>query len=179
MLKVNGPENLLAYSGKEVDAVYLGSQAEAGTAAQKRVATLQAQVREAIKADPKIAGLTKDIQIAKGKQVYMQTCFVCHQVDAQGLAGQIPPLAASDYLMADKERSIRWVLQGGSGEITVNNKKYNGVMAPLNNLTDEEVSNVLTFIRNSFGNTGDSVTIDEVRRVRGESPVPTHQESFE
>ncbi|MGV3773719.1 MAG: copper-containing nitrite reductase [Verrucomicrobiales bacterium] len=179
MLKVNGPENLLAYSGKEVDAVYLGSQAEAGTTAQKKVASLQAQVREAIMSDPKIAGLTKEIQVAKGKQVYMQTCFVCHQIDGQGLAGQIPPLAISDYLMADKERSIRWVLQGGSGEITVNGRKYNGVMAPLNNLTDEEISNVLTFVRNSFGNSGAPVTLDEVRRVRSEAPAAVPQESFE
>jgi nitrite reductase (NO-forming) len=112
MLKVSGPENLLAYSGKEVDAVYLGSQAEAGSEAQKQVASLTAQVREAIKSDPKISKLTKDIQIAKGKQVYMQTCFVCHQIDGAGLLGQIPPLAKADYLMEDKERSIRVVLQG-------------------------------------------------------------------
>ena len=80
MLKVNGPENLLAYSGKEVDAVYLGRQAAAGSSAEKEVASLQAHMKEAIKSDPKISGLTKDIQIAKGKQVYMQTCFVCHQI---------------------------------------------------------------------------------------------------
>jgi nitrite reductase (NO-forming) len=179
MLKVSGPENLLAYSGKEVDAVYLGSQAPAGTAAQKEIIALQAQVKEAIKADPRIAGLTKDIQIAKGKQVYMQTCFVCHQVDAMGLPGQIPPLAKSDFLMADKERSIRFVLTGGSGEIVVNGKKFNGVMAPLGNLTDEEVSNVLTFVRNSFGNSGPAVTLDEVRRVRSESPTPAPQNNIE
>src|SRR4051794_35260040 len=85
MLKVTGPENLLAYSGKEVDAVYLGRQAEAGSAAEKEVATLQAQVKEAIRSDAKIQGLTKDIQVAKGKQVFMQTCFVCHQVNGEGI----------------------------------------------------------------------------------------------
>src|SRR6185295_12668544 len=73
MLKVSGPENLLAYSGKEVDAVYLGKQAEAGSDAEKRVVALQAQVREAISSDPKISNLTKEIQIARGKQVFMQT----------------------------------------------------------------------------------------------------------
>lgn len=172
MLKVSGPDNLLTYSGKEVDAVYLGSQAEAGLEAQKQVASLQAQVKEAIAADPKISGLTKDIQIAKGKQVFMQTCFVCHQVNGEGIPNQIPPLAKSDYLMADKERSIRIVLQGQSGEMVVNGKNYNGVMIPLNNLADEEIANVLTYVRNSFGNSGDAVLPAEVRKTRSEVPAP-------
>ena len=172
MLKVSGAENLIAYSGKEVDAVYLGRQAEAGSEAEKKVAALQAQMKEAIKSDPKIAGLTKDIQIAKGKGVFMQTCFVCHQVNGEGIPGQIPPLAKSDYLMADKERSIRGVILGQSGEMTVNGKTYNATMIPLNYLSDEDVANVLTYVRNSFGNSGDVVKADEVRRIRSEAPAP-------
>ena len=172
MLKVAGPENLLVYSGKEVDAVYLGRQAEAGSESEKKVALLQAQMKEAIKADPKIASLTKDIQIAKGKGVFMQTCFVCHQMEGQGIPGQIPPLAKADYLMANKERSIRGVLFGQSGEMTVNGKPYNGTMIPLNYLNDEDVANVLTYVRNSWGNTGDAVSVAEVRRIRSEAPRP-------
>ena len=172
MLKVSGPENLLAYSGKEVDAVYLGRQAEAGSEAEKRIASLQAEVKQAIHSDTKIAGLNKEIQIAKGKQVFMQTCFVCHQITGEGLPGQIPPLAKSDFLMADKERSIRFVLRGQTGEIVVNGKKFNGTMAPLNNLSDEEIANALTYVRNSFGNSGDPVSPDAVRKVRAEAPSP-------
>jgi nitrite reductase (NO-forming) len=179
MLKVAGPENLLAYSGKEVDAVYLGRQAAAGSAAEKELASLQAQVKEAIQADPKITSLTKEIQVTKGKQVFMQTCFVCHQTTGEGLPGQIPPLAKSDFLMADTDRAIRIVLQGRTGEIEVNGKKYNGTMLPLNNLSDEEIANVLTFVRNSFGNSGDAVAIDHVRRIRAESPVLPTATSFE
>ena len=170
MLKVAGPENLLVYSGKEIDAVYLGRQAAAGSESDKQVASLQAQMKEAIKSDPKIAGLTKDIQIAKGKGVFMQTCFVCHQMEGQGIPAQIPPLANSDYLMSDKARSIRAVLQGMSGEITVNGKKYNGTMVPLNYLPDEDIANVMTYVRNSFGNSGDAVSIAEVQRIRSEAP---------
>ncbi len=172
MLKVDGPPDLLTYSGKEVDAVYLGSQAEAGSEAEKRVSSLQAQMKAVISADPKIATLSKEIQIEKGKQVFMQTCFVCHQVDGTGIPGQIPPLEKSDYLMADKERAIRGVLNGQSGEMEVNGKKYNGVMIPLNYLNDEQIANVLTYVRNSFGNSGDAVKIDEVRRIRSETPAP-------
>lgn len=180
MLKVSGPEDLLVYSGKEIDAVYLGRQAEAGSESDKKVALLQAQMKEAIKADPKISELTKEIQIAKGKGVFMQTCFVCHQVNGEGIPGQIPPLAKADYLMADKERSIRGVLFGQSGEMTVNGKKYNGTMIPLNYLSDDDVSHVLTYVRNSFGNSGDAVTPAEVRRIRSEAPPPpTNSEKFE
>lgn len=171
MLKVTGPENLLAYSGKEVDAVYLGKQAAAGSAAEKQIASLQAQVREAISADPKIANLTKEIQIARGKQVFMQTCFVCHQPNGEGIPNQIPPLAKSDFLMADAERSIRIVLQGRSGELEVNGKKFNGTMVPLNNLADEEIANVLTYVRNSFGNTGEPIAPATVRKIRSDAPA--------
>jgi mono/diheme cytochrome c family protein len=58
-------------------------------------------------------------------------------------------------------------------------KKYNGTMVPLNNLSDEDIANVLTYVRSSFGNTGDTVTIDAVRRVRSESPTPAALPSFE
>jgi nitrite reductase (NO-forming) len=172
MLKVNGPENLLAYSGKEVDAVYLGRQAEAGSEAEKRVRALEEQMQQAIKSTPAIANLTKELQVEKGKQVFMQTCFVCHQVDGKGIPNQIPPLAGSDFLMADHERAIRIVLQGQTGELTVNGKKYNGTMVPLNNLSDDEIANVLTYVKNSWGNTAPAVKSDTVRRIRSEAPAP-------
>ncbi len=169
MLKVDGPANLIAYSGKEVDAVYLGKQAEAGTDAEKRVASLKAQVAEEIQSNPKIAGLTKEIQFEKGKAVYMQTCFVCHQVEGQGVPGQIPPLAKSDFLAKlTKEDYIRGVLMGRTGAIVVNGQTYNGIMIPMNYLSDEHVANVLTYVRNSFGNSGEAVTVAEVTRVRKE-----------
>ena len=179
MLKVDGPADLLTYSGKEVDAVYLGQQATAGTDAEKRVAELQAQVKAAIQSDPKIANLTKEIQVERGKQVYLQTCFVCHQVGGEGVPGQIPPLISSDYLMSDKDRSIRAVLQGLSGEIVVNNQKFNGVMIPLNYLPDDQIANVLTYVRNSFGNSGEAVTVEEVRRVRSQLPTQAPAASLE
>jgi nitrite reductase (NO-forming) len=172
MLKAEGPENLIVYSGKEVDAVYLGKQAGAGTDAEKKVAALRAAMAEELKTNPKLVNLTKEIQVEKGKQVFMQTCFVCHQPDAQGIPGQIPPLAKSDFLMADKERSIRGVLAGQSGEMMVNGRKYNGIMVALNYLSDDEVANVLTYVRNSFGNSGEPVKPGEVRRIRSEVPTP-------
>ena len=165
MLKVEGPENLPTYSGKEVDEIYLGS---AGMTQDSKVAELERQQKEAIKADPKIAGLSKEILMEKGKRVYSQACFACHLVTGEGMAGVFPPLAKSDFLMADKDRAIRAVTKGLAGPIKVNGKDYNGVMPPVM-LNDEQISQVLTYIRNEWGNEGDIVTVDEVRKVRAES----------
>jgi nitrite reductase (NO-forming) len=179
MLKVEGAPSPLVYSGKEVDAVYLGKAAGGGET-ERKVAALKAEVAQEIKSNPRIAGLTKEIQIEKGKSVYMQTCYVCHQPEGQGVPGQIPPLAKSDFLAGkDKDNIIRGVVAGRSGPITVNGKSYNGTMVALPYLTDEQIANVLTFVRNNWGNSGDAVTVQEVARIRQEAPPPLAKSSYE
>jgi nitrite reductase (NO-forming) len=172
MLKVEGPTDSIVYSGKEVDAVYLGKAAE-GADSEKRVAELRAEVAAEIKGNPKIATLTKEIQIEKGRGVYMQTCFVCHQMNGEGVPAQIPPLAKSDYFakMTDEE-AIHIVIAGRTGEVIVNGKKYNGTMTPLNYLTDDQIANVLTYVRNSFGNEGAAVSMSDVKKVRATIAAP-------
>lgn len=167
MLKVEGDPNLLVYSGKEVDAVYLGDSALAGTADRKKVAEMEAQMSKAIAADPKIAAMSKEILMEKGKRVYTQACFACHQPEGQGLPGVFPPLAKSDYMMADKTRAITSLIKGLNGPITVNGQQYNGVMPP-SLLNDEQIANVLTYVMNSWGNKGDIVTVDEVKKVHAQ-----------
>jgi mono/diheme cytochrome c family protein len=103
--------------------------------------------------------------IERGKEVYNTQCITCHMDKGEGIEGVFPPVAKSDYLMADKARSIRQILQGASGEMTVNGKTYNGEM-PAIDLTDEQVSDVLNFVRNSWGNKGQAVTPDEVKAER-------------
>jgi nitrite reductase (NO-forming) len=172
MLKVEGPANQIVYSGKEVDAVYLG-KAAAGGDSEKRVAELKAAVAEEIKGNPKIATLTKEIQMEKGKGVFMQTCFVCHQLNGEGLPNQIPPLAKSDFFAKmSNDEAIHTVIAGRTGEVIVNGKKYNGTMTPLNYLSDDQIANVLTYVRNSFGNEGAAVSVDEVKRVRATIAPP-------
>jgi nitrite reductase (NO-forming) len=173
MLKVEGGENQIVYSGKEVDAVYIG-KAAAGSDSERRVAELKAAVAEEIKGNPKIATLTREIQIEKGKGVYMQTCFACHQMNGEGVPAQIPPLAKSDFLAKlSNDEAIHTVIAGRTGEVVVNGKKYNGVMTPLNYLSDDQIANVLTYVRNSFGNEGSSVSADDVKRVRATIAPPT------
>jgi nitrite reductase (NO-forming) len=103
--------------------------------------------------------------LAHGKQVYERTCIACHQADGRGMPGVFPPLAHSDFLMADLPRAIRIVLGGTSGKITVNGRTYDGVMPPLP-LTDAEAAAVLTYVTQSFGNSGEPITLADVARER-------------
>lgn len=103
--------------------------------------------------------------IERGKEIYTTHCVFCHMAEGQGMEGAFPPVAKADYLMADKKRSIEQVINGATGEMTVNGKLYNGEMKSTG-LNDEEVSDVLNYIRNSFGNKGDAVTPEEVKKVR-------------
>lgn len=103
--------------------------------------------------------------IKLGKEIYSSYCVSCHMSEGQGVPGAFPPLAKSDYLMADKERSIRTVMHGLEGEIVVNGTTYNNIMTPLG-LTNEEITHVLNYVRNSWGNEGEVVTFQEVEAVR-------------
>ncbi|MES1169036.1 MAG: c-type cytochrome, partial [Oleiharenicola lentus] len=169
MLKVNGPEDRVIYSGKEIDAVYLGAQAEAGSDSAKREAELKQQIAAEMKANPTIAGLTKEMQLEKGKQVYMGLCFACHQPDGKGLPGAFPPLAGSDFMQADRDRAVRIVLKGLTGPVTVNGTIINSAMPPQEAvLTDAQIADVLTYVFNSWGNSGDAFTAAKVKALRAE-----------
>ena len=168
MLKVAGPGTPRVYSGKEIDEVYLGHYSAAGTAASKREADLVAAKQQAIEQNPQIAGITKEIQIERGKKVFLSACFACHQPDGKGLPTIFPPLAGSDFLKADKERAIRLVVKGLSGPIVVNGKPFNNLMPP-QDFSDEQLADALTYVMNSWGNDFGSVSKDEVRNVRSQT----------
>ncbi|MEJ0054690.1 MAG: cytochrome c [Bacteroidota bacterium] len=103
--------------------------------------------------------------IARGKDVYTTYCTSCHMEQGEGIEDVYPPLAKSDYMMADKKRSIQQIVKGVSGEIKVKGKTYNSEMPGLD-LNDQEVSDVLNYVRNSFGNKGEAVTPDQVKAAR-------------
>ncbi|NJM26461.1 MAG: protein kinase, partial [Bacteroidia bacterium] len=103
--------------------------------------------------------------VARGEEVYLSYCVTCHLDQGQGIDSVYPPLAKSDYLMADKKRSIIQVLQGVTGEIKVNGKAYNNVMTGFD-LSDQEVSDVLNYVRNSWGNKGEPVRPEEVAAAK-------------
>lgn len=103
--------------------------------------------------------------MTRGQEVYTANCVSCHMEKGEGMEGVFPPLAKSNYLMADKKRSIVQIIKGVSGPIKVNGVEYNGEMAAID-LSDQEISDVLNYVRNSFGNKGAAVTPEEVKAAR-------------
>ncbi len=108
-------------------------------------------------------------QKVDGKKVYnMPTCVACHMGDGKGTSGQFPPLAGSEFLKEPEPgRLIRIVLHGISGPLTVNGAQYNNAMVPWKGtLNDQQIADVLTYVRNDWGNTGTPVTPERVKAVR-------------
>jgi len=90
--------------------------------------------------------------IKRGKEVYTLYCQSCHMEDGKGTPEINPPVAKADYVKKPAMTLIGVVLDGQSGEVVVNGKKYNAIMAPQPYLTDEQIADVLNYIRNSWGN---------------------------
>lgn len=151
ILKVPGEHIPSIYSGKTVDSVYLPEGGAIQNLPNEKA--------------PEFSAKTFEQRIEAGKSVYAQNCAACHQAAGEGVPNVFPPLAKSDFLMKDKKRAIDVVLKGKQGEIVVNGAKYNGVM-PMLNLSDEDAANVLTYIRNSWGNKDGEVTPAEVKKER-------------
>jgi mono/diheme cytochrome c family protein len=103
--------------------------------------------------------------IKKGKEVYTQYCQNCHMENGEGQPGIQPPLAKTAYLK-DTKKIISVILEGQSGEIIVNGKKYNGIMPAQAYLTDVQIADVLTYIRRSWGNKYPVVTPAQVKKER-------------
>jgi mono/diheme cytochrome c family protein/glucose/arabinose dehydrogenase len=111
---------------------------------------------------------------AKGAEVFNREghCITCHQSDGKGLpAAQFPPIAGSEWITGSEERLIKLTLHGLQGPIKVNGTHYPGVvpMTPFKMLSDEEISAVLTFVRNTFGNKASVITPTSVKKVREET----------
>lgn len=103
--------------------------------------------------------------IQRGESIYTGYCVTCHLTNGEGIPAVFPPLAKSDYLMNNRLGSIRAIKQGMDGEVTVNGMTYNSIMSSFG-LDDQEVTDVMNYILNSWGNQGAEVTLAEVRSVK-------------
>lgn len=101
----------------------------------------------------------------RGKEVYALYCQNCHMENGQGMEGVNPPLAKTTYLK-DTKKNIGIILNGQTGDVVVNGKKYNAIMNPLNYLDDKQIADVLNYIRNSWGNKYPIVTPAQVKAER-------------
>jgi mono/diheme cytochrome c family protein len=105
-----------------------------------------------------------------GNRTYNMACLPCHQADGEGVPGQFPPLAGSEWVISEGHgRLVRIILNGLQGPITVRGQVYNNVMPPWrDNLTDEQIAAVSTYVRNQWGNRASSVAVEEVAAIRQE-----------
>ena len=103
--------------------------------------------------------------LLKGKAIYTQYCLSCHQADGGGVDGLNPPLTKTDYVLGDKTRLTKVLLNGLQG-VDINGEEYHNVMPSQDFLTDQQMADVLTYIRNNFGNKASAVTVGEVKAVR-------------
>lgn len=104
--------------------------------------------------------------IDRGNEIYTDFCISCHLPNGTGVRKIYPPLAKSDYLIKNREASIKAIKFGLNGEIIVNNEKYNNVMTALG-LSDDEVADVMNYISNSWGNKNEkTVTEEEVSKIK-------------
>jgi mono/diheme cytochrome c family protein len=123
---------------------------------------LKAQVKHSIKHSKSHLALS----IANGKLVYTQNCASCHQVDGHGVQNMNPPLIQTSYILGDKAKLIKIVLNGFNEDVEINGNTYSNTMASHDFLKDQEIADVLTYIRHSFGNKASAVSVAMVKSQR-------------
>jgi mono/diheme cytochrome c family protein len=111
-------------------------------------------------------GGISEATMESGKKVYQAYCQSCHMEDGAGVPRMNAPLIGSQYVAGDKEKLINSVLHGSEAFANDPGRKYQNKMPSLANLTDQEIADVLTYIRNSFNNEESAIEPEEVQLAR-------------
>ena len=106
--------------------------------------------------------------VERGQKVYKGTCLACHQTDGLGVQRMNPPLVKTKWVLGDKKALARIVLNGlKGGEIEIDGDDFHNPMPPqAAQLTDQQIADALTYVRNNFGNKASAVTPAEVKAGR-------------
>ncbi len=103
----------------------------------------------------------------RGQKIYEQTCLTCHQADAGGVPGMTPPLQKSPYVQGPAVKLISIVLNGLNDGVEIEGETYTNPMPPFNTvLKDQEIADVLTYLRSHFGNKAAPITVTQVTKIR-------------
>jgi mono/diheme cytochrome c family protein len=117
-----------------------------------------------LKAD--VSKVADEEVMKRGLAVYSRTCIACHQPTGKGLPPVFPPLAESPIVNGDATLSIKFILHGLIGPVTVAGTTYNSMMPAVAGLNDQDISDVTTYVRASFGNNSSPVSVEQVKAVR-------------
>src|SRR6202047_3152655 len=114
----------------------------------------------------------------RGKKVFAANCQTCHQANGQGVPGQYPPLAGSEFTNGGSRRMAMIVLKGLQGPVKVKGQEYGtAVMQPWDKtLTDQKIADVMTYERSEWGNKATPVTAEQIAALRKE--LASHPESY-
>ncbi len=118
-------------------------------------------------------------QADRGKKIFGANCVVCHQADGNGALGQgYPPLAGSEIVNGGSKRVGMIVLKGLQGPVTVKGVQYGtAVMQPWEKtLSDAKIADVITYVRQAWGNKGGPVSAAQIAALRKE--LAGHPNSF-
>jgi mono/diheme cytochrome c family protein len=115
--------------------------------------------------------------VDRGKLVYQQVCLTCHQADGGGVPNMNPPLIKSAWASGDKKRLINVILKGFAEKVAINGNYYNNNMPAQISLTDQQVADVLTYIRTNFGNKARPILPKDVAVQRKALPVTPAKKS--
>jgi mono/diheme cytochrome c family protein len=102
----------------------------------------------------------------RGKKVYDTYCLTCHQMDGAGVPRMNPPLIKTTYVLGDKKRLINIILKGFNESVEINGDYYDNPMPAQPQLNDQQIADVLTYVRNSFSNKASLITAAEVKAER-------------
>jgi len=104
-----------------------------------------------------------------GEKIFKKYCISCHMADGSGVPHMNPPLIQTKYVLGEKEDLIKIILNG-IGNVEINGETYTNKMPPLKKiLKDQQIADVLTYVRKSFGNKAPAVTVTEVKAVRSKN----------
>ncbi len=103
----------------------------------------------------------------RGQKIYEQTCLPCHQADAGGVPGMTPPLQKSSYVQGPAPKVIGIVLNGLNDGVEIDGESYSNPMPPFSTaLKDQDIADVLTYVRSHFGNKASSISVTQVSQIR-------------
>lgn len=112
-------------------------------------------------------------QFEKGRVIYSGLCAACHQPSGSGLEGLAPPVVDSEWVLGPVDRPARIIMHGLSGPVTVSGRTWHLEMPPLPHLTDEDIANVLTYMRREWDHTASPVSAADVGKIRAATPGRT------
>ncbi|MXV16346.1 c-type cytochrome [Hufsiella ginkgonis] len=130
--------------------------------------SLQAQVKKPVARKKPLPAKTGGMaaSIVRGKVVYTSVCLPCHMADGGGVMNLNPPLIKTEYVLGDKTRLVNILLKGFNERIEIEEQQYSNPMPAVAHLSDTEIADVLTYVRNNFGNKAPAVSPLEVKTIR-------------